>query len=87
MAETVDTKLRKFLEELAEDPVEEMVVEYVVREVRNGRKLREVLNDPYVRNRLDADRITKVLENPAVIDAVEGSISKSFQTKDFGFSE
>ena len=86
MAETVDSKLRKFLEELAEDPLEEMVVEYVIREVRNGRKLKEVLQDPYVRNRLDEDRISKVMENPAVIDAVEGSISKSFETKDFGFS-
>jgi hypothetical protein len=87
VAEPVDSKVRKFLEELAQDPIEEMVVEYVVREVRNGRKLREVLNDPYVRNRLDADRISKVLENPEVIGAVEGSISKSFETKDFGFSE
>jgi hypothetical protein len=86
VAETVDSKLRKFLEELAEDPLEEMVVEYVIREVRNGRRLSEVLHDPYVRNRLDDERITKVMENPAVIDAVEGSISKSFETKDFGFS-
>jgi hypothetical protein len=86
VAESVDSKLRKFLEELAEDPLEEMVVEYVVREVRNGRRLTEVLHDPYVRNRLDEERIAKVMENPAVIDAVEGSISKSFETKDFGFS-
>jgi hypothetical protein len=86
VAETVESKLRKFLEELAEDPLEEMVVEYVIREVRNGRRLAEVLQDPYVRNRLDDDRITKVMEHPAVIDAVEGSISKSFETKDFGFS-
>jgi hypothetical protein len=86
VADSVDSKLRKFLEELAEDPLEEMVVEYVIREVRNGRRLAEVLQDPYVRNRLDEDRISKVMENPAVIDAVEGSISKSFETKDFGFS-
>lgn len=88
MADT-DSRLRKFLDELAEDPLEEMVVEYAVREVHNGRSLADVLSDPYVRNRLDKDKIAHVLENPQVIDAVEASVKKTFadSSQDFGFSD
>ena len=87
MADTGDTGIRRFLEELAKDPVEEIVVEYVIRELRNGRKLTEILNDPYVRNRLDQDRIDQMLAKPEVVDEVEHSVAKSFATKDFGFSD
>jgi hypothetical protein len=87
VADTGDTGIRRFLEELAKDPVEEIVVEYVIRELRNGRKLTEILNDSYVRNRLDQDRIDQMLAKPEVIEEVEHSVSKSFDTKDFGFSD
>ncbi len=86
MTDTSETGLRKFLEELSKDPLEEIVLEYVIRELRNGRKLTEILKDPYVRNRLDQDRIDRMLENPELISEVEASVSKSFETRDFGFS-
>lgn len=87
MSESSDSGIRRFLEELAKDPVEEIVVEYVIRELRNGRKLTDILHDPYVRNRLDQERIDAMLAKPEVIDEVEQSVAKSFQTKDFGFSD
>ncbi len=83
----VSESIRRFLEEISTDAVEERVVEYVIREVRNGRKLEEALRDPFVRNRVSEDKLAAVLENPAVIDAVEREISSAFQTKDFGFSD
>ncbi len=86
MADTSESRIRKFLEELGKDPVEEIVVEYVIRELRNGRKLTEILKDPYVRNRLDADHIDRMLEKPELIAEVESSVTKSFESKDFGFS-
>jgi hypothetical protein len=78
--------IRAFLKELATDELEERVIEYVVREVGNGRKLEEALNDPYVRNRLSPEKLRHVLETPEVIAAVEGSIKTAFESKDFGFS-
>jgi hypothetical protein len=77
--------IREFLEELSVDELEERVVEYVVREVGNGRRLSEALNDPYVRNRLSQEKLAKVLEKPEVIAALERSISSAFESKDFGF--
>lgn len=79
--------IRAFLEELSTDELEERVVEYVVREVSNGRRLDDSLNDPYVRNRLSEDKVRKVLENPEVMTAIESSISSAFERKDFGFTE
>lgn len=83
---SVSESIRAFLEELSTDELEERVVEYVVREVRNGRRLSEVLNDPYVRNRLSQEKVARVLEKPEVIAALEQSISGAFEHKDFGFS-
>lgn len=79
--------IRQFLEELATDEVEERVVEYVIREVGNGRRLEDALHDPYVKNRLNEEKLSRVLEKPEVIDAIEKSISTAFKAKDFGFSD
>jgi hypothetical protein len=79
--------LRKFLEDLSTNAVEERVIEYVVREVRNGRKLEDTLSDPFVKNRLSEERLAHVLENPGVINAIEQQIASAFRTRDFGFSD
>ena len=47
--------IRQFLDDIAKDELEERVVEYVIREVGNGRKLEDALHDPYVKNRLNDD--------------------------------
>jgi hypothetical protein len=50
--------------------VHKRLVEYVVREVRRGRPISEVLDDPYVTNRTRALDRRALLEEPAVVDAV-----------------
>jgi ribosomal protein L17 len=82
---SVADKIQEFLNELAIDAVEERVVEYVIREVHNGRRLTDALADPYVKNRLSEERLAKVLETPEVVSALEEQIAQSFKTKDFGF--
>jgi hypothetical protein len=87
MPGSIIERVQEFLEDLAADPVEGAVVEYVVREVRNGRSLKDALQDPYVKNRLSEERLQKVVETPEVIDALEQAITSAFKTKDFGFSD
>lgn len=82
---SVTDKIQAFLNEIAIDAVEERVVEYVIREVHNGRKLTEALSDPYVKNRLSEERLAKVLETPEVVGALEEQIAQSFKNRDFGF--
>ena len=84
---TIAERIKALLDDLATDELEERVVEYVIREVNNGRRLTDVLSDPYVRNRLSAERIEHVLENPEVVGALEQQISESFQKRDFGFAD
>lgn len=82
---TLSEKLQRFMDELATDAVEERVVEYVIREVQNGRKLTEALKDPYVKNRLSEEKLAKVLETPEVVAALEAQIAESFQRREIGF--
>ena len=84
---SISDKLREFMDDLATDAIEERVVEYVIREVQNGRKLTEALKDPYVKNRLSDERLERVLENPEVVTALEEQIATSFSTREFGFSD
>ena len=84
---TLSEKLQRFMDDIATDAVEERVVEYVIREVGNGRKLSEVLKDPYVKNRLSEEKLAKVLETPEVVAAFETQIKDSFQKQEFGFAE
>jgi hypothetical protein len=46
------------------------LVDYVVRQVRAGRPIAEVLDDPYVTNRAAAIDRRALLEEPEVVDAV-----------------
>ena len=53
---TISERVKALLDELSTDEAEQRVVEYVIREVNNGRRLTDVLTDPYVRNRLSEER-------------------------------
>lgn len=86
MASSINERLKKFFEDMATDPVEERVIEYVIREVHNGRRLMEVVNDPFVKNRLSQEKVQAVFENPEVIDALEEEIHSAFRAPDIGFS-
>jgi hypothetical protein len=84
---TIGESIQRFLDEIAVDAVEERVVGYVIREVRNGRKLAEALKDPYVRNRLSEEKLAGVLNNPEVIATLEAEIVNAFEKRDFGFTD
>lgn len=82
---SINDRLKAFMNDLSSDPVEERVVEYIVREVTNGRSLGEVLDDPFVRNRLNDEKRAAVVENTEIVDAIEAEIRAAFKP-DLGFS-
>jgi hypothetical protein len=49
---------------------EERVSAYVIREHERGRSLDEILEDPYVRNRLTPAQRARLLDRPDIIRAV-----------------
>ena len=49
---------------------EERVASYVIREHERGRPLLEILEDPYVRNRLSPEQTKRLLDRPEVVHAL-----------------
>ena len=49
---------------------EERVAAYVIREHERGRALKEILDDPYVQNRLTPEQRDRILDRPEVIRAI-----------------
>lgn len=82
----INESIRKFFDDMATDVVEERVIEYVIREVHNGRRLMEVVDDPYVRNRLNDSKRAEVFESPEVVEALEQEIRAAMVSPDFGSS-
>lgn len=68
------SSITSFFERMFDNPIEDRAVEYIVRELESGRALFEILNDPYVRNRIPEDRRVELLESPEVLAAFEAEI-------------
>ncbi len=55
---------------------EERVSAYVTREHERGRPLHDILEDPYVRNRLTDREVARLLERPELVHALgEGVVA------------
>lgn len=67
----VNESVNKFLSSLFDNPLEERVIEYIVRQIESGRSLFEALEDPYVRNRVPEDRRAELLSDPDILDSFE----------------
>lgn len=84
---SINDRIKEFFEDITTDAEQERVIEYVIREVHKGRRLMEIIEDPYVRNRLNDDRRAQVLENPEIIDALDKEIRQSMTPPELGFSD
>ena len=51
--------------------IEERAISYIIREMRDGRELFAILDDPYVRNRIPQERRVALLENEDLLRAFE----------------
>ncbi len=79
--------IKKVLDEASINVAEERVLHYIVRELHQGRNVNTILNDPYVRNRVNEAQLDKVLDDPEVLKAVEEELNKAFKDWDFKFTE
>jgi len=66
---TFTTEFDDFFERFFENATETRVNEFIIRELDAGRDLFDILNDPYIKNRVPEERRTQLLENPEIIDA------------------
>jgi hypothetical protein len=56
---------------------EERVAVYVIREHDRGRTLDDILDDPYVRNRLSPAEVARLLDRPDVIKAIGDDMAEA----------
>ena len=49
---------------------EQRIAAYLIREHDRGRRLDEIVEDPYIRNRATARELARLLERPEVIEAL-----------------
>jgi len=60
---------------------EELVAEYIIREHRDGRALSDILDDAYVKNRVDREHIGRILERPEVVRSLGQDAIASFTSQ------
>lgn len=65
----------------SESAAHKRLIEYVVRQLKSGRDLDAVLDDPYVTNRSTMMDRRALLEEPEVIDAAGGAALDELRTK------
>ena len=70
MARAIDILKSPFAFLFTRTKAEEVVAEYVIREHHRGRTLADILDDPYVTNRLTPEQARRLLDRPDVIHAV-----------------
>jgi hypothetical protein len=49
---------------------EERIAAYIIREHERGRRLSEIVEDPYIRNRATERELARMLERPEVVEAL-----------------
>ena len=59
---------------------EERVTQYLLREHHRGRPVAEILEDPYVTNRLNPEQIKRILDRPEVIHALGNDVASEART-------
>lgn len=78
--EPVVSGIQKRFRDLSVDVREERVIRYIVNQLRKGRRVDEIMSDTYITNHTSEVQRAQILENPAVIRAIEEEIRRQFET-------
>jgi hypothetical protein len=76
--EPVVRGIQKRFRNLSVDVREERVLRYIVNQLRQGRHMDDILADPYLTTHTDEPERIAILQNPAVIRAIEEETHKQF---------
>ena len=49
---------------------EDRIAAYIIREHDGGKAIDDILDDPYIRNRMTAQEVARVIERPDVLHAI-----------------
>jgi hypothetical protein len=66
-----------------DDPLETRTIHYLIRALKLGRNLFDVLEDPYVRNRIPEERRVSLLKDEQLLAAFEAELRAMPDPEDF----
>ncbi len=69
----------ELFESIGQNILEERIADYIIRELKTGRQLPDILEDPYVKDRIGNDHLEHVLGNKEVLKAYEERIRASLK--------
>lgn len=76
--EPVVRSIQKRFRDLSVDVREERVIRYIVKQLRMGQHVDAILGDAYLTSHTSAEERAQILQNPAVIRAIEEEIQRQF---------
>lgn len=76
--EPVVRGIQKRFRDLSVDVREERVIRYIAKQLRMGRHVDSILSDAYLASHTSAVERAQILQNPAVIRAIEEEIQRQF---------
>ena len=56
---------------------EERIAAYIIREHDRGKAIDDILDDPYIRNRMTGQEVGRVLERPDVLRAIGNDMAEA----------
>ncbi len=74
----IRTAIENLFKEAGENITEDRAVDYIVRELQGGRKLNDILDDDYIKNRIHGDHIAHVLQNKALTQEFDRILKETF---------
>ena len=69
--------IHKLFKEAGTNIPEERATEYIISEIHKGRRLSDILEDPYVKSTLGSGHLRHVLEHKEIISEVEAQLKAS----------
>ena len=70
--------IQKRFRDLSVDVREERAIRYIIRQVRLGRRIDDIMNDPYIVSHTSAGVRETLLQHPSVLRAIEEEIRAQF---------
>ncbi len=61
---------------------EEKVLQYIIHRIEKGAKLREVVQEDYVRRNATSDEVKQICSNPRLVAAARESLGQDFSSGD-----
>lgn len=65
--------------EVGQNILEERIADYMIRELKSGRHLKDILDDSYVKSKIENQHLEHVLRNKEVLKAYEERIKASLK--------